>query len=263
MSRAVWWRPWGVMGMVLAGALLVPPADAKLCRNGVARGGSCIAADKVCHRSAPQPLPSAASPRAATTAPRTFREAKRVAPAIYAGHQRELYCGCAYSDLQHVDLAGCGYQPRAQPQRASRIEWEHIVPAWVFGHQLQCWQDGGRKQCERSSAQFNRMEADLRNLYPAIGEVNADRSNFGYGMLPGAQPLYGQCGTVVDFKQRVAMPRAEVRGLVARTWLYMAARYGLRLSRQDRQLYQAWDRMYPESDWERLRLRRIAAIQGS
>lgn len=44
-----------------------------------------------------------------------------------------------------VDLASCGYQVRKQQNRAQRIEWEHIVPAWVFGHQRQCWQNGGRK----------------------------------------------------------------------------------------------------------------------
>lgn len=49
-----------------------------------------------------------------------------------------------------VDLASCGYQVRKQQNRAERIEWEHIVPAWVFGHQRQCWQQGGRKNCVSS-----------------------------------------------------------------------------------------------------------------
>ncbi|WP_411020426.1 endonuclease, partial [Salmonella sp. ZJLS19Sal_0228] len=68
------------------------------------------------------------------------------------------------------DLKGCGYQVRKQEKRASRIEWEHVVPAWQFGHQLQCWQQGGRKQCSRHDTAFKRMEADLHNLTPAIGE---------------------------------------------------------------------------------------------
>ena len=265
-------RVLGFLGVLM----LAPVVHAKECRTGVPCGGSCISADKVCHqpsrgnghsalptpRSASATIPASLPQPAIPGAPRTFAEAKRKAEAIYAGHQEDLYCGCHYSDLHHIDLAGCGYVPRKQPQRASRIEWEHIVPAWVFGHQLQCWQQGGRKQCESTSPQFNQMEGDLLNLYPAVGEVNADRNNFGYGMLPGARPMYGQCQTVVDFQQRTAMPREEVRGLVARTWLYMAARYGLRLSRQDQQLYQAWDRSYPPTEWERTRKQRIEAIQG-
>lgn len=64
--------------------------------------------------------------------------------------------------------------------RATRIEWEHIVPAWVMGHQRQCWQKGGRKSCTDTDPVFREMEADLHNLAPAIGEVNGDRSNYLY-----------------------------------------------------------------------------------
>lgn len=44
-----------------------------------------------------------------------------------------------------VDLESCGYVPRKNADRAARIEWEHIVPAWVIGHQHQCWQKGAEK----------------------------------------------------------------------------------------------------------------------
>jgi len=47
----------------------------------------------------------------------------------------------------------------------------HVVPAWEFGHQLQCWQDGGRKNCGKNNPQFKKMEADLHNLVPAVGAV--------------------------------------------------------------------------------------------
>jgi len=33
------------------------------------------------------------------------------------------------------------------------------MPAWGFGHLLQCWQDGGRKAC-RKSAQFKARVAE-------------------------------------------------------------------------------------------------------
>ena len=42
------------------------------------------------------------------------------------------------------------------------------------------WKDGGRKACSKDPI-FNKMEADMHNLVPAIGELNADRSNFRYG----------------------------------------------------------------------------------
>ena len=109
---------------------------------------------------------------------------------------------------------------------------------------------------------FRAMEADLFNLYPAVGEVNGDRSNFNYGMANGVAPQYGQCKTRVDFDQRTAEPRDEVKGLVARTTFYMFDRYKLSMSRQQQQLLMAWDKQFPVSSWEKERDRRIAAIMG-
>ena len=73
---------------------------------------------------------------------------------------------------RRVDLNSCGYRVRSQLTRAERIEWEYIVPAWVFGHQRQCWQNGGRKTVSVRTPVFRAMEADLHNLAPSVGEVN-------------------------------------------------------------------------------------------
>ncbi|EGH45991.1 deoxyribonuclease I [Pseudomonas syringae pv. pisi str. 1704B] len=109
---------------------------------------------------------------------------------------------------------------------------------------------------------FQAMEADLFNLYPSVGEVNGDRSNFNYGMASGVAPQYGQCKTKVDFDQRAAEPRDEVKGLVARTTFYMFDRYNLNMSRQQQQLLMAWDKQFPVTSWELVRNKRIAAIMG-
>lgn len=198
---------------------------------------------------------------AQAAAPRTFQEAKKAAWKLYASHPVEFYCGCRYSGNK-VDLKSCGYVPRTNAKRASRIEWEHIVPAWVIGHQRKCWQNGGRENCARHDDAYRRAEADLHNLVPSIGEVNGDRSNYGFGWLPQAPSQYGACPMVVDFKARKAMPRQQIRGMIARTYFYMSERYGLRLSRQDRQLYTAWNKQYPVEAWERNRNQRVACVMG-
>jgi len=195
-------------------------------------------------------------------APRTFREAKKVAWTLYADNPVDFYCGCAYQG-NRVDLDSCGYQPRKNANRAGRIEWEHVVPAWVIGHQRQCWQQGGRKNCTRNDPLFSKAEADLHNLVPVVGEVNGDRSNFGFGMLSAKPSQYGACPFVVDFKQRTAMPAESSRGTIARIYLYMSERYQLRLSKQDQRLYEIWNRQYPVSAWERQRNQRIACVQGN
>lgn len=101
-------------------------------------------------------------------APRTFSEAKKVAWKLYAPQSTEFYCGCKYTGNK-VNLAACGYVPRKNAKRAARIEWEHIVPAWQIGHQRQCWQEGGRKNCTRYDPTYQKAEADLHNLVPSIG----------------------------------------------------------------------------------------------
>ena len=128
-------------------------------------------------------LPTLAEP------PRTFAEAKKIAWSLYAQQSVEFYCGCRYNG-NRVDLKSCGYQPRKNPRRAARIEWEHVVPAWVIGHQRRCWQQGGRKQCARSDETFRRAEADLFNLVPSIGEINGDRSNLSFAWLPQPPTQY-------------------------------------------------------------------------
>lgn len=195
-------------------------------------------------------------------APRTFSEAKKVGWGIYADRPVDFYCGCAFKGNK-INMASCGYIPRKQPKRAARVEWEHIVPAWVIGHQRQCWQKGGRKRCTASDPIFSKAEADLHNLVPVVGEVNGDRSNYGFGMLSEKPTQYGACPFVVNFKQRTAMPPEYSRGPIARTYLYMSERYQLRLSKQDRRLYDIWNRQYPVSEWEQWRNRSNACAQGN
>lgn len=78
----------------------------------------------------------------------SFSQAKAAAVKVHADAPGTFYCGCKINwqgKKGVVDLQSCGYQVRKNENRASRVEWEHVVPAWQFGHQRQCWQDGGRK----------------------------------------------------------------------------------------------------------------------
>lgn len=206
--------------------------------------------------------------------PSSFSAAKKILDRqIYTGTDRvTFYCGCDYAPAPNPnkpsstrltpDAASCGLRPRKNADRAGRIEWEHVVPAWEFGHQLQCWQEGGRKGC-RKDPQFKRMESDMHNLVPAVGELNGDRSNFRFGMIPEEPRAYGACDFEVDFKQRVAEPPEQVRGDIARTYFYMEDQYGLRISRKQRQLFKAWSNLDPVDGVERARSRRISEVQGN
>jgi deoxyribonuclease-1 len=106
-------------------------------------------------------------------------------------------------------------------------------------------------------------EADLHNLVPAIGEINADRSNYRFAQLAGGDSHYGQVPMRIDSKQRAAEPPDYAKGAAARAVRYMAETYQVRLSARDRRLMEAWDKQFPADSWECERNSRISEVQGN
>lgn len=173
---------------------------------------------------------------------RSFSTAKKHLISQVTDKTKTLYCDCAIKKegkkLTPI-TDECGYKPRLELTRsgkvnvrAKRIEWEHIVSAWELGHQLQCWKSGGRKNCIKNSAMFKKMEVDINNLAPVIGEINGDRSNFRFGMLSNTPKRYGSCAVKIDFKQRVIEPPVEARKRIAEAYFYMQSTYDLKISKK-------------------------------
>jgi deoxyribonuclease-1 len=120
----------------------------------------------------------------------------------------------------------------------------------------------GRRCTEKVNTTYRYMQADMYNLYPAIGSVNALRSNYNFAMLPGVENTFGSCAMKID--SRRAEPPETARGAIARVYLYMQTVYPrYSMSRQQQQLMGAWDRMHPVDAWECERTRRIEEIQGN
>ena len=69
------------------------------------------------------------------------------------------------------------------------------------------------------------------NLRPAVGELNADRSDLPYGEIEGEDREYGSC----DFEVQggIAEPEASDRGEIARTYLYMERIWGMTLTEEE------------------------------
>lgn len=208
------------------------------------------------------------------SAPKNFTEAKLAAKKIYGDHQKTFYCGCYYDEQGKIDLKSCGYKIQQDTSRANRLEWEHIVPVSHIAFHLPCWQQKlcrksngetykGRECCRELDEAFSKMEADLHNLVPEIGELNACRSNFRFGMIPYIETgQFGECYFKIDKENRRAEPKPELRGMIARIYLYVADRYGMNLSDSQFQLLSAWNREWPPEAWEIERDNRIANIQG-
>lgn len=204
---------------------------------------------------------------------RSFQEAKRLLPALHEAHPKTIYCGCSYRG-KTVDLKSCGYKPKKDRARAQRLEWEHVVPAEAFGQSFPEWREGSTKcvkkgrrfrgrKCAEKNPEFGRMEGDLYNLWPEIGELNGLRSNFSMAEIPGKPGAFGACA--VKLKDRKFEPMDSAKGVVARAYLYMEGAYPGRgiVSGKNRKLFQAWDKLHPPAGWECEWARRVLAKQGN
>lgn len=206
--------------------------------------------------------------------PANFAVAKRFAKQIFRDHKETFYCGCRFDKHGKIDLQSCGYKIQGNHRRATRIEWEHIMPVSLWGQHLPCWKNAiccrkshcykGRRCCRKVDKRFAQMEADLHNLVPAIGELNALRSNYRFSVLPFVEPgQLGTCEIKIDPETRRVEPRAEIKGVIARAYLYMSTTYGITLSDSQQQLMNAWNKLYPPDAWEIEWDKRVAFIQGN
>lgn len=205
----------------------------------------------------------------------SFNRAKKILEKqVYADHRVTFYCRAEFDQKKNVVLPA-GFVTPEHEKRAHRVEWEHVVPAENFGRAFVEWREGdaacvdkkgrpfkGRKCAEKANSEFRFMQADLYNLYPSIGAVNALRSNYRYALLPNESVTFGSCAMKVA--DRRVEPPEYTRGAIARTTLYMAENYAAyRLASSQKQLMQAWDKMYPVDAWECKRAARIEKLQGN
>ena len=212
---------------------------------------------------------------AGNTTIESFNKAKKILEhQVYQDHRITFYCLASFDRDKNITLPEGFVTPEHQ-KRAKRVEWEHVVPAENFGRFFSEWRDGspecvdskgrsfkGRKCAEKASKEYRFMQADLYNLYPAIGAVNAVRSNYRFTMLPDAASSFGSCPMKVS--GRAVEPPEYTRGAIARTMLYMQDAYPkYKLSNAQMKLMTAWDKMYPVDAWECLRAKRIERIQGN
>lgn len=202
------------------------------------------------------PLPSEAM---------SFSSSKKILRQIYIEHPKTFYCNCniiRLGDKLIPDLLSCGYTPRKQIKRSNRIEWEHVVPASILGKGLTCWKNGGRKAC-KGDKKFKLMESDLHNLVPTVGEVNGDRSNFRFGYVSGEPRAYGNCDFEVDYGLNLVEPSKEIRGDIARIWLYAAERYSVDTSQEEMKIFKLWDEEDAVSQWECIKDKKVEVMQGN
>jgi deoxyribonuclease-1 len=210
---------------------------------------------------------------AANETNQSFSKAKKLLETkVYQSNRITLYCGASFDSKKSI-TPPIGFHTDKHVKRSKRVEWEHVVPAENFGRTFVEWRTGdkqcvsskgktykGRRCANKVNAEYKYMQADMHNLFPAIGAVNAMRSNYNFQMLPHVQSGFGSCAMKIE--NRKAEPPIEARGRIARAYLYMDDTYSrYSMSNAQKQLMSAWDKMYPVSTWECKREENIANIQ--
>lgn len=189
----------------------------------------------------------------------SFDQAKRVVREVYdQRHDKTFYCSCDFEFNNRgtggkVEPDKCGLTIPGWANRATRIEYEHVVAAHTIGGHLKCWEEGGRENCAKTNRNFQLAYSEPINLRIAVGSVNAARSNYPLTYLP-AQPdiTFGQCDMQIA-RGVAAQPPKEARGKVARVNFFMSDKYGIPLSLEQQIIYKDWHDAYPPSE-EELRL---------
>jgi len=211
----------------------------------------------------------------------SFTEVKQLLlEKVYHDHRKSFYCNCSFSKNKKVRCQ------TGKGERAGKIEWEHIVPASRFGKTFKQWESqeswecmlpefiqkitglkcrktSGRQNLRDKSKEYRLMESDMYNLVPAIGFINQKRSNLPYGEIPGEKRYFGSCDFEVE--NGFAEPSTEIRGDIARIYLYMNNAYPdrIKLSQEELKMFETWDRSDPVDKWECERCRRIERLQGN
>lgn len=176
-----------------------------------------------------------------------------------------------------MDLSSCGLEnafPKKHMKRASRTEAEHIIPAsWMLKKdkverscvaESKSHKDSPRKYCQKHDSEFRDAHNDLVNLRPAVGQINANRSNKPFAeQMSGAKPnTYNGNGKQFKVTSRVAVPDASIRGDIARVAFYMRDTYGVSYSKRQDKLFNTWHQQDPVDDDEVSLNKKILKVQG-
>ena len=164
---------------------------------------------------------------------------------LYSNGGRDLYCNVRFTPGQSLTV-------------------EHIFAAdWIATHH------GCPNRDECPIAAYGFAEADLHNLWPAIGAINSSRGDKLFGEIPGNEPTLPP--SVADLKcdyerttgpDAVVEPRDTVKGEIARSLFYMHVEYGLDLKSMTAML-KRWHSADPPNTNERNRNNLIEQLQGT
>lgn len=192
-----------------------------------------------------------------------FREAKKKLYLVHEelGLMKTFYCGCSFTlTPKRHDRESCGLV-LTKYVNAWGIDAEHVVPESIMGKGRLCWREGGRKACEEDS-KHQLAAGDLFNLVPSVPGINRLRSNYRpVDDIPGEAREFGICD--IEIEKGRFEPPLHLRGIIARTYLYMWHVYNVPLTVDDVERFKQWHQSNPFDKEEIAIAQAKARIQGN
>ncbi len=207
----------------------------------------------------------------------SFAQAKKRMQYVYKYHPEGFFSGCSYNHkkMDEIDTSRCGYAPSESENAPERIVWEAVMSPERFGSDLTCWAEGdkacvssegtpfkGRRCCRKTSREFRIMQADMMNLVPVIDTLGSARAGWDFGTETPKSGHYGSVPFEVDTTKHQVLVRPEIRGDIARIYLYMSKTYNIKLTEAERKQMQEWNLEDPEDAWEKRRRKLIDKYQN-
>lgn len=202
----------------------------------------------------------------------SYIKAKRILKHIYNTNRKTFYCQCNYLG-RSIDPK-CDYQAVKNKQRASRLEWEHVVPRKRMGENMTCWNEAicktrrgqrykGKRCCSKINPLYQAMEADLYNIVPVIGDLKVYRDEANFAQVNTPTKNNKQCGVKVDTQAHIIEPPDNIKGDIARIYFYMSSTYNIALSAEEIQRFTQWNNLDPVDDKERALAKKKQQKQGN
>jgi deoxyribonuclease-1 len=147
-----------------------------------------------------------------------------------------------------------------------RLTVEHIYAAdWIADHF-----DCPNRNCSHPT--YKRAEADLHNLWPALGAINSSRGKKLFGEILGERrtlPPSMAADSTCDYERTtgrngrdaIVEPRRAMRGEIARSLFYMHVEYELSLKGMLPML-KRWNMSDPPTNHEKWRNKQIEKLEG-
>lgn len=191
---------------------------------------------------------------------------------IHFDYKKTWLNGCDYRyDLQScmdktmVDTSTCIVREKNQT-----MQWIQVVPASFYGRDRACMNEEvctskytgkpykGERCCRQSDAEYRKMEADLFNLIPVVSAIADRRKEQIFMNVKKPEYIIGK----VKMDENSIAPPDSIKGDIARVYLYMSQRYGLKLSLEEKEVFYYWHKLDPVDERECAIGRTIMKIQG-